>query len=203
MAGIYNKGRTRRSGSVLDWATLLAVFSVIAVAATVLGGSDPLQGSAVVVDGDSLEVEGNRIRLEGLDAPEYRQTCSRFGEQVACGKMARNHLRQLIGNREVVCTSQGIDKYDRYLAVCKAGDTNLNEAMVRDGWAVAYGDHDMLEAEARRAKRGLWAGRFEEPSDWRKDHSGELSGNQGTGFNPWRSARRLVAGVIEWLKSLL
>ena len=43
--------------------------------------------------------------------------------------------------------------------------------MVRLGWAVAYTRHSLsyvrLEAEARRAKRGIWAGRFEMPEDYR------------------------------------
>ena len=28
-----------------------------------------------VVDGDSLEIKGKRIRLAGIDSPEYRQHC--------------------------------------------------------------------------------------------------------------------------------
>ena len=43
--------------------------------------------------------------------------------------------------------------------------------MVRLGWAVAYSRHSLsyvrLEAEARRAKRGIWAGSFEPPEDYR------------------------------------
>jgi len=50
---------------------------------------------------------------------------------------------------------------------------DLGEAMVRDGWAVAsepglqdYGDP---EAEARAARRGLWAGTFQMPWEWRTE----------------------------------
>jgi endonuclease YncB( thermonuclease family) len=47
--------------------------------------------------------------------------------------------------------------------------------MVRSGWAVdfrryskgAYADE---EAQARAARRGLWAGEFEVPAQWRKTH---------------------------------
>jgi endonuclease YncB( thermonuclease family) len=35
-------------------------------------------GKAWVVDGDTIEISGIRIRLEGIDAPEWEQTC---GEQ--------------------------------------------------------------------------------------------------------------------------
>jgi endonuclease YncB( thermonuclease family) len=44
--------------------------------------------------------------------------------------------------------------------------------MVREGWAIAYRRHSLdyigLEGEARRAKRGIWSGRFEEPEKWRR-----------------------------------
>ena len=35
--------------------------------------SERIIGSAEVIDGDSLRVGGRELRLEGIDAPEYRQ----------------------------------------------------------------------------------------------------------------------------------
>jgi endonuclease YncB( thermonuclease family) len=43
--------------------------------------------------------------------------------------------------------------------------------MVREGWAVAYGFakvYESEEAQAQEAKRGIWAGRFLPPSQWRQ-----------------------------------
>ncbi len=55
--------------------------------------------------------------------------------------------------------------------------------MVRKGWAVAYVRHSLnyatLEAEARRAKRGLWEGRFEEPEAYR-NRQRVIRGDLGT-----------------------
>ncbi|MEZ5800348.1 MAG: hypothetical protein R3D29_07625 [Nitratireductor sp.] len=79
MARIDRKPGMRRRGSFRDWLTMLALFAAIAFAAAYLGGSEPLQGRAIVVDGDSLEVNGERIRLEGIDAPEYQQSCTNSG----------------------------------------------------------------------------------------------------------------------------
>jgi endonuclease YncB( thermonuclease family) len=71
----------------------------------------------------------------------------------------------------VSCTSIETDRYGRAVAVCKRGELEINAEMVRLGWAVAYTNHSLsyvrLEAEARRAKRGIWAGSFEPPEDYR------------------------------------
>ena len=39
-------------------------------------------GPARVIDGDTLEVQGERIRLDGIDAPESRQLCRLDGYAV-------------------------------------------------------------------------------------------------------------------------
>ena len=41
-------------------------------------------GPATVIDGDTLVVAGERVRLQGIDAPELRQECTAFGQQWAC-----------------------------------------------------------------------------------------------------------------------
>src|SRR5262249_53482378 len=39
----------------------------------------PIVGQAWVVDGDSLRIAGTSIRLEGIDAPEWDQSCTDSG----------------------------------------------------------------------------------------------------------------------------
>ena len=51
----------------------------------------------------------------------------------------------------------------------------INSRMVALGWAVAYGDYELEEAEARQSKRGIWAGQFTKPSHWRKDEAQQHS----------------------------
>lgn len=134
--------------------------------------SRELAGAAAVSDGDSLLLAGQRLRLRGLDAPELDQNCSRDGAHYACGRQARDELRRLIGGREVACRGWELDRYGRLLVHCLAGDTDLNEAMVLSGWAVAYGDYHEAERQARQAALGLWSGDFETPSQWRAVHGG-------------------------------
>lgn len=128
------------------------------------------EGRAFVVDGDSLQIGEERIRLDGIDAPELRQTCGRSSGEFDCGRQSRNHLRDLINGRCVNCIGWEYDKYDRLLAVCRVGETDLNRRMVADGWATAYDGYHAEEADARRRNAGLWAWEFDPPSQWRVDH---------------------------------
>lgn len=130
-----------------------------------------VSGRPHVGDGDSLTFDGAKVRLLGIDAPESAQSCGTgFVRRHACGDEARDHLSSLIGWRSVTCEWSRLDKYGRRLGRCRAGDLDLNAAMVRDGWAVAYGGFEAEEAEARAAKRGVWSGQFELPEDWRREH---------------------------------
>jgi endonuclease YncB( thermonuclease family) len=68
----------------------------------------------------------------------------------------------------VNCAIEEIDRFERGLATCRVDGRDLNEAMVRDGFALAYGRYESEESAARAAKRGLWASKFERPRDWRR-----------------------------------
>lgn len=133
-----------------------------------------IDGRVHISDGDSLVIDGERIRLIGIDAPELDQTCVQANAPYPCGAEAKRHLAGLIGDRPVACASRKRDKYHRLLAVCRAGDVELNAAMVRDGWAIAYGGYTSEEAEAHAARRGLWAGGFDWPQDFRKAKRGDV-----------------------------
>lgn len=138
-----------------------------------------IEGRAVAGDGDSLTIAGERIRLIGIDAPELAQTCSRAGADRPCGRESRDALTARIRDRVVICSGWERDRYNRLLARCRAGGVDLNRAQVEDGWAVAYGDHADAEAAARGAGRGLWAGRFERPREWRTRHGGMVETEHG------------------------
>lgn len=128
------------------------------------------QGTAIVNDGDSITLGSERIRMRGIDAPEYQQTCQKAGADYPCGKLARQSLVRLIAGRPVSCSGWQRDRYGRLLGDCRAGDTDLNRAQVQAGWAVAFGGFETEEAVARAAKVGIWAGTFEEPQQWRDSH---------------------------------
>lgn len=133
--------------------------------------ADDLRGVPVIIDGDTLDVAGTRIRLHGIDAPESKQQCQVAGNPWACGVDAKLSLINAVQGREIECRGVKRDRYGRLIAICYAGETDLNAEMVRDGWALAYRQYAMDyvgdEAEARAAGRGIWRSQFVEPWEWR------------------------------------
>ena len=66
------------------------------------------------------------VRLFGIDAPEFTQSCTRGGQAWACGSAAADQLAKLAAGKQVSCTPMGADKYGRTVARCTAGHTDLN-----------------------------------------------------------------------------
>ncbi|MDP6708926.1 MAG: thermonuclease family protein [Alphaproteobacteria bacterium] len=121
-----------------------------------------ISGKATVVDGDTIEIGGALVRLHGIDAPELAQACEHLGQPWPCGSEARGVLERIIASRTVTCRADGR---------CRIGPEDLNAEMVVTGMALADPDggdaYAALEELARVAGRGLWAGRFTAPWDWR------------------------------------
>ena len=73
---------------------------------------------------------------------------------------------------QLQCTLIDVDRYGRLVMRCLAGDTDIAEALVKRGLAVAYRryskDYIGAEASAERGASGMWQGRFDMPWDWRR-----------------------------------
>ncbi|MBR1648630.1 MAG: thermonuclease family protein [Alphaproteobacteria bacterium] len=125
-----------------------------------------------VVDGDSLESGKRRIRLLGIDAPEYKQYCfDESHKRYWCGISAKQFLERLIKQKDVNCVENSLDRYKRSLSTCYIGDMNINEKMVKSGWAVAYRDetnnYKRAEEYAKKHRLGIWKGKFIRPELYR------------------------------------
>ena len=150
----------------------VTIFLLAACTTTALGDIRSFTGRATVVDGDTLRVEGTKVRLEGIDAPESKQLCFRQGKRWGCGREAAYALADMVAGAKVTCYSGKRDRYKRHLATCEARGVNLNQWMVRQGFAVAYKSSTAYlpsEAMARSLNRGLWGAEFRLPWEWRKD----------------------------------
>lgn len=154
------------------------IFSLAALAACSSAEPGGISGRATVIDGDTIAVEGTeaRIRLYGIDAPEGQQTCEDAeGRRYLCGSRAADALAGIIGrNGHVHCVEEDRDRYGRIVAECTTqSGTVINSAMVASGWALEYpqysdGRYSQHEQDAKAAGRGMWAGEFVEPWQWRR-----------------------------------
>ena len=128
-----------------------------------------------VTDGDTFHCrDGRKVRLIGIDTPELAQG--------APGREARDALRRLLPRGHVVRLELDVgarDRYGRILAYVWSGRRLVNEAMLRDGWAVLYTVPpnvkyvrrlERAQREARAARAGLWAGQAFQctPADFRR-----------------------------------
>jgi len=135
--------------------------------------ADVLSGRVSVIDGDTFEMHGKRIRLHGIDAPESGQQCKGAnGKTYRCGQMAAKQMSGYVSGQTVNCEILDKDRYGRFIARCLVNGTDVNELLVKEGWALAYRqyskDYVRAEAKAKLDNIGLWQGQFVEPWDWRR-----------------------------------
>ncbi len=123
------------------------------------------------------------MRLYGIDAPERDQTCQDSkGVQWKCGIEARKALAALVDGKPARCEVVTLEPSGsrRPIALCTIGDVSVNDAQVRDGWALAFErylktdpkvlDHFKgLESQAKAASAGMWRGAFQPPWEFRAD----------------------------------
>ncbi|WP_164118229.1 thermonuclease family protein [Sphingorhabdus sp. Alg239-R122] len=158
-------------------------------------GGDPEEnslepkGTAVrAIDGDSFRMGEDELRLTGMDAPEYRQTChDASGGSWDCGKTARGALAALLREDGLSCTLSARDNFGRGIATCSTDRTyDIAQTMVHRGMAVASGGNFAgglvtptyadAEQKAKNAKRGIWQGEFTMPREWRDSNPHKLTG---------------------------
>jgi micrococcal nuclease len=150
-------------------ASLFFMKNLVALLLFLLPVSTDLRPLLRVVDGDTIWVSqpDEKIRLIGIDAPETRNTGKK---QVGYyGKEASDYLKARLKGKKVRLEYdvQRYDIYRRTLAYVYLEDgTMINAELVRLGYAtvmtvapnVKYADKFiLLQQEARKKKRGLWA----------------------------------------------
>lgn len=127
-------------------------------------------------DGDSFRVELKsktyRVRVAGIDCPEYKQSYSR---------RAHDFTADLIYDKTVKLRVVDRDQYGRIVAdVIMSDGRSLGPELLAKGLAWWYRQiqptnktYENLEAQARAAKRGLWADKNPIPPwQWRRERDG-------------------------------
>lgn len=165
-------------------AMLRALTLILAIFPANLG----FAAGATVRNGNVIQVGDVTYRLDGIDAPEFDQTCiDEHADAWACGIEARDQLARLVGGRPVRCGDLGADASykKRRVGICTVeGETaSLNQLLVRQGFALnfdpsATGRFREDEAEAKNNHRGLWKGCFVAPREFRRGRKdGDLLGD--------------------------
>ena len=125
-----------------------------------------------VIDGDTIHIGTIKNRLFGIDALEIKQICQKNNKKIQCGILAKNFLKNKIGDKIPSCITKDKDRYQRLIAECFINNESLSRFMVREGYAVAYSQYskDFIEDEnfAKENKLGIWSMSFQIPSDYRK-----------------------------------
>lgn len=164
MSKIYTPYKTLLGTLIL---ALLGLFSTCTAQEITSSADLPVK----IIDGDSLEIGQNRIRLMGIDAPEYTQYCKNANKaKYSCGIEAKNYLESLINNSPITCKVHKKDQYNRDLCTCYKDNFDINAEMVRSGYALVYleSPYKKEQQEAKQSKRGLWQGHFMHPRLFRR-----------------------------------
>lgn len=118
-----------------------------------------LRGKVIgITDGDTMKVlvgkEELMVRLEGIDAPEAKQS---FGNQ------SKQALSRIAFGRDVIIRYVTEDRAGRTVGIVMLDGTDVSSKMIEDGWAWHYKEYDDhphladLERRAKASKRGLWS----------------------------------------------
>jgi endonuclease YncB( thermonuclease family) len=175
-------------------ATRRFLLTAVAIALLLVGGGVAWEGLGHdvdlygVYDGDTLEMTPHdcllshigvacpvqRMRLYGVDAFESAQTCRDAEDRVwECGAVATARMRALVARSGFSCNvdTEFVDRHAREFAVCTVDGKDVGAMMVEEGLAFYYGrgvQYLPIEAEAKRLKRGAWAGNFVRPQYFRQ-----------------------------------
>lgn len=138
-------------------------------------GQELISGRARAVDGGTLVIGKVTIALSGVAAPGLRHSCrewiGRHQRAYPCGLHAKAFLASMLAGHPASCVITPRRRGSALRGRCYANGTDLGEALVGAGWAIAAGRRSKqylsVQETARAAQRGMWAGTFDLGSDGR------------------------------------
>jgi len=132
-------------------------------------GTGEVVGTAAARGGGALLVDNTLIRLAGISAPGVIQYCENAGRVLyACGRLSEEALASIVAGRRVTCK---LLPENREVGSCSVANQDIAEALLQNGYVVTSRSgtslrYRQLAKSAKRARRGLWQGRFLHPEDW-------------------------------------
>jgi endonuclease YncB( thermonuclease family) len=146
--------------------------AIVGLLLPAIANAADVTGIPKIRDGDQITIGSTRLRLAGIDAPAIDQLClNPKGERWTCGIAAHDELVRHVEKKSWTCHVQRTDRFGRSVAKCEVEGEDIQQWMVKNGWALSYVQfshaYDADEKEARDAKAGMWQGAFIAPWDWR------------------------------------
>ncbi len=169
---------------LLQRPVLLAAMLLFVLCAARGNAAEEIRGEAKVISGNGITVGKRAVQLFGIKAPGLQDICPINDVKMRCGIVAWSELIKIADGQFVSCdvevvpdrevatvteptiggarpgASAGL-KTNVQFATCYISETDLNEALVRSGWAKAVPEHtdryQVDENDARESRRGLWA----------------------------------------------
>jgi len=121
--GVFRtRGRYRQSTAILIGLALIAAAVLLT---REQGEPAVLAGQASVIDGDTVRVAGQKVRLQGLAAPELSEG----------GHAATAALIRIVKGRQVSCELDGTVTYDRVVGICYVEGKDVAAELVKRGLA--------------------------------------------------------------------
>ena len=140
------------------WIGLLVVTAALAAGPTM--AAEEVRGFATVKSGNDLIIGRRAIRLFGVRAPKRDAICEVNAAKMKCGVVAWGELVRMADGWHVSCDIEVKVKNGSDYATCYVSERDINEAMVRAGWAKAVKKQTdryvVDEDDAKQSKRGLW-----------------------------------------------
>ena len=123
--------------------------------------SEEFSGFASVQSGNQILIGKRVVRLFGIRAPQRDDICQIGEQHMKCGVVAWSELIRLADGWHVSCDIELKAKDGTDYATCYIGERDVNENMVRSGWAKAMrkqtNRYVVDEDDAKNFNRGLWA----------------------------------------------
>lgn len=131
-----------------------------------------VEGRGVALAGDRLRVSGKVLVLDGIEAPDAEQTCTKeSGTTWRCGQDAREDLGDTLRKRRVRCEITEALESGLVKGRCLQDGKDVAAALVEKGSVFAeagfFASYSSIEAAAREARLGIWDGTPLRPSAWR------------------------------------
>ena len=140
---------------------LLALLALSWIWSPVAAAAEEVRGYASVRSGNEILIGKRAIRLFGIRAPKIDDICQIEEAKMKCGIVAWSQLIQLADGWHLSCDIELKIKGSADFATCYIGERDVNEGMVRSGWAKAVRKQTeryiVDEEDARTSRRGLWA----------------------------------------------